>query len=337
MKKIQYPLFIFFFFFSVNQSFAQVPKNIMVEHFTNTRCSICANRNPQFFQNLEDQANPSIFHIAYHPSSPYGNCLFSMHNPSENDGRTNYYNNYGSTPKLVLQGVKLPATIGFGDPAMFTPYLNQTAPLSIDIDQQKSATSIDVTIHVTAEEAHSLGELSLLVGLAEDTVFYASPNGEPEHYNVFRKAFTAVEGTAFTPSSVVGTTESVSFSTPVSVDWDLSRMFTFVVLQDPATKEIIQSQIIAPSASSTILTSIDEVNTLEGLSIFPNPTENFTTIQLQSDKTTTAKVFNLLGEIVLERNFTQKIELNLSSFASGTYFLEIENEEGRAIRKLIKE
>jgi len=125
MKKIQYPLFIFLFFFTANEMLAQVPKKIMVELFTNTRCGICSSKNPQFFTNLDNLNNPNIFHIAYHPSSPYSNCLFSMHNPSENDGRTNYYNNYGSTPKLVIQGEKVPGSTSFGSATMFDNYVDQ--------------------------------------------------------------------------------------------------------------------------------------------------------------------------------------------------------------------
>jgi len=337
MKKIQYPLFVFLFFFTANELLAQVPKKIMVEHFTNTRCGICANKNPQFFTNLENQNNPNIFHVAYHPSSPYGNCQFSMHNPSENDGRTNYYNNYGSTPKLVIQGEKVPGNVSFGAATMFDSYVDQMSSISIDIEQTKSATAMDATIHITAAEDNTLGELSLLVGVAEDTVFYASPNGEPEHYNVFRKAFTAIEGMAYTPMATAGQTDAVTFSTPVLADWDLSRMYIYVILQDPTSKEIIQTQVIAPSATTTVITSIDEFNTLEGLSVFPNPTKEFTTIQLQSTANSTARVFNLLGALVLEKDFTQQVELDLSPFAKGTYFLEIKNEEGQAVRKLIKE
>ena len=337
MKKIQYPLFIFLLFFAATELLAQVPKKVMVEHFTNTRCSICASKNPQFFTNLENQNNPNILHIAYHPSSPYGNCLFSMHNPSENDGRTNYYNNYGSTPKLVIQGEKVSGIVSFGDETMFDDYVGQMSPISIDIEQTKSASSVDVMIHITAAETHNLAELSLLVGLAEDTVFYASPNGEPEHYNVFRKAFTAIEGMAYTSPSIAGETDAVTFSTAVSPDWDLSRMYTYVILQDPTSKEIIQTQVIAPDAFTTIVTSIEEFNTLEGLSVFPNPTKSFTTIQLQSTAVSTVRVFNLLGALVLEKDFTQKTELDLSSFANGAYFLEIKNEEGQAVRKLVKE
>jgi len=337
MKKILYPLFLLLFFFTINSLFAQVSKNIIVEHFTNTRCGICSSKNPQFFQNLENQNNSNIFHVAYHPSSPYSNCQFSQHNPSENDDRTIYYNNYGSTPKLVIQGAKVPGSVSFGDPSMFANYLNQMSPIQIDIDQVKSASSIDAAIHITAAENHNLGELSLYVGLAEDTVFYAAPNGESEHYNVFRKAFTPSNGMAYTPVNVSGETDAVTFNTPVLADWDLARMFIFVILQDPTSKEIIQTQVIAPNVNSTIITSLDELNTLTGLSVFPNPTKDFTTIELQSEKESTTKIFNLLGEVVLEKDFTQKIELNLSAFASGTYFLEIENEEGRAVRKLIKE
>jgi hypothetical protein len=47
----------------------QVAKKIIVEHFTNTKCSICASRNPGFHTNLS--ANPTVQSISIHPSSPY--------------------------------------------------------------------------------------------------------------------------------------------------------------------------------------------------------------------------------------------------------------------------
>jgi hypothetical protein len=36
---------------------AQVTKKIIVEHFTNTKCSVCASRNPGFHTNLN--VNPA--------------------------------------------------------------------------------------------------------------------------------------------------------------------------------------------------------------------------------------------------------------------------------------
>jgi hypothetical protein len=90
-------------FFVSSITLAQVPKKVVVEHFTNTRCSVCASRNPGFYNNYKTQAG--VIHLAIHPSSPYAACVLSQHNPVENDARTNYYGVYGGTPVLVIQGV----------------------------------------------------------------------------------------------------------------------------------------------------------------------------------------------------------------------------------------
>ncbi len=53
-------------------------QSVLVEHFTNTLCSICASRNPGFYQNLQSQQD--VLHIAYHPSSPYAACVLNKQN-----------------------------------------------------------------------------------------------------------------------------------------------------------------------------------------------------------------------------------------------------------------
>ena len=83
-------------------AFSQVPKKAVVEHFTNTNCSVCASRNPGFYTNLNMQTG--VLNLAVHPSSPYPNCLLYQQNATANDARTNYYGIYGSTPRLVING-----------------------------------------------------------------------------------------------------------------------------------------------------------------------------------------------------------------------------------------
>ena len=163
---------------------AQVAQNIVVEHFTNTRCGICANRNPGFYSNLEN--HPDVFHISFHPSSPYSNCVLNNHNTAENDARTNFYNNYGSTPKFVVQGDKITGATDVSKPALFTPYDGMMSPIELKIKQHISVDSIHSDVVVKTVASHSLGTVKLFVAVAEDTVFYNAPNGENEHYDVFR-------------------------------------------------------------------------------------------------------------------------------------------------------
>ena len=100
----------------------EVPRRVVVEHFTNSRCGICANRNPAFYTNLNSQEG--VLHISYHPSSPYSNCVLHQANAAENDGRTNYYDIYGSTPKLVIQGALVPVSTNYGNASIFDNHIN---------------------------------------------------------------------------------------------------------------------------------------------------------------------------------------------------------------------
>ena len=97
---------------------AQVPKKVIVEHFTNTVCSVCASKNPGFYTNLKNQQG--VIHLAVHPSSPYTSCILSKHNVSENDARTNYYGVYGATPRLAIQGVVIASNANYSSAAIFT-------------------------------------------------------------------------------------------------------------------------------------------------------------------------------------------------------------------------
>src|SRR5688572_6916976 len=105
---------------------AQVPKKVIVEHFTNTKCSICASKNPGFYTNLA--AHPGVLHLSVYPSSPYAACLLSQQTQPESDARTNYYGIYGGTPRFIIQGTVLPSNTNYADASIFTPYTGQTSP-----------------------------------------------------------------------------------------------------------------------------------------------------------------------------------------------------------------
>ncbi len=329
-------LFIVALLFVMQSAFGQVAKNVIVEHFTNTNCSICANanKNPAFYTNLE--AHPDALHISYHPSSPYASCVLSQHNPSENDGRTNYYNIYGSTPKLVVQGVLTPSNVAFGSADVFSAYENQTSEVSISIVQTKvSDQSIEATITITGEADHSYTNAKLLVGVAEKLVNYSAPNGEQEHHDVFRKAMTDIAGDAISLPAV-GESISLTFSVDHHEDWDFDQMFSYAILSDGDTQEVIQSQAALPSDNVTT-TSIGETNFLQDLALYPNPVNDWLSIRLDLAKNTIAQIFDVSGQLLLETNFDSEVQMDVSNLAKGIYLLEIKNEEGKAIRKFIKE
>src|SRR5690606_4388636 len=113
----------------------KVPKQMLVEHFTNTLCSVCASRNPGFKANLNNESNYTLLSI--HPSSPYPSCLFNNHDKRGNDGRTKFYGIYGGTPLIALNGPVISSRADYPKPPILDENKNDRRELRIRIDQLK--------------------------------------------------------------------------------------------------------------------------------------------------------------------------------------------------------
>ena len=75
------------------------------------------------------------------------------------------------------------------------------------------------------------------------------------------------------------------------------------------------------------------------ISLFPNPTSFQLEITLQQLSTTShLKIFNPLCKILLEKKFlSPKISVNVEQLPPGIYFVEVENENERVVKKFVKE
>lgn len=80
-------------------------------------------------------------------------------------------------------------------------------------------------------------------------------------------------------------------------------------------------------------TSLDEIAESE-IKIYPNPTTGL--IKIETDQNfSTIKIFDVAGRLLLDRNFTNEIEIG--AFVSGIYFLELGGKDGIYRKKIIKE
>lgn len=72
------------------------------------------------------------------------------------------------------------------------------------------------------------------------------------------------------------------------------------------------------------------------ISIAPNPAKDFATIKLNGNYINTkVEVYNMLGNKTYSGNFDNSIQLNTKNYSNGVYLIQLENELGRAVRKLV--
>lgn len=308
---------------------AQVPKKVLVEHFTNTVCSVCASKNPGFYTNLQNQKG--VIHLAVHPSSPYSSCLLNKQNIPENDARTNYYGVYGATPRLAIEGVVISSNANYSSAAIFTPYLGQTVPASIKIYQRKFGTdSIRTRIVVKTEATHVLSNLKLCVFLAEDTVFYNSPNGETKHFDVFRKSLTGITGVAITLPALVGDSVVYVKSSAANPAWNFQRIYTLAILQDGTSKAIIQCESV-PARKNDIATGIDNAFTDNShVNVFIS-NHTVTILQNKAMENSNFSLFDISGKLILTKDLqTDRETINVTDLSPGIYLYTFKSKGIRA-------
>jgi hypothetical protein len=70
--------------------------------------------------------------------------------------------------------------------------------------------------------------------------------------------------------------------------------------------------------------------------IYPNPTVNTLIISPKNEVLYTCKIYDIQGKLMIERVAQTVLEISLSEFKQGTYFVEVEYNGNKASWKVIK-
>ncbi len=76
-------------------------------------------------------------------------------------------------------------------------------------------------------------------------------------------------------------------------------------------------------------------NTLEGVAIYPNPSEGIVTVSNDNNTTNTIEVYNLVGEKVYTTSASTSTKIDLSSNGTGVYIVKVFNENGSFVERVV--
>lgn len=305
---------------------AQTTKTNIVEHFTNTSCSVCPSNNDNIYSAVD--THTGTLHISFHPSSPFTSDVFNLSNKDENDNRTKFYGIFGSTPKTVVNGSVISIASVSNE---LESLANSTTNFQFDILQtQQTLDSFTVRIKITKLVSDTSTVGLLFVGVSEDTINQTTNNGETIHYNVFRKALTSVNGSEVTLPLVIGDSLVQIFGFKSSSSWNTNRLHTIGVLQHH-TKLLINASTSENQQSETL--EMSDLSIVENV-VFPNPTSNLFYISGPCEKST---VYDSFGKIILEKSWKESEvkKINLIGYSSGIYFVKLTIEGNSKVHRLI--
>ena len=310
--------------------FGQAKKYALVEHFTNTNCSVCASQNPSFYTRVSIETNTDLHHISYHWRTPYTACAYYQVNTVPQDTRADYYGVPGS-PRASLNGATQTSLTNITTAAITAAAT--TSSLSISL-KETTGTARTATVKVKTTATIPVGTYKLYAALVEKKTNYAGPNGETTHHNVFRAFLTAADGNAITPSA---TEQTLSFNyNPADISSAVAaQLYVVTWVQNATTKEVINSATrFDPQTTATKEASIEAQ-----VAVSPNPTTGKVNVTFEKVTPQYLTVCNINGQVLetVKDVKSTSYELNFYNYVAGVYFIKVKSAEGVAIKRIVKE
>ena len=310
---------------------AQAKRYIFLEHFTNSRCGVCASQNPGFYSRLQGYKN-EYHHMTVHPPIPYSQCLLYQANPSDNSARSNFYGIQG-TPTVVVHGLTKKNANGVTE-AVLNAELNKTSPLEIKV-VETGGQNRNVSIEVKTIGSRPSGTYKLYVVALEKELNYSSPNGEKIHYNVFRDFVSSVDGDdinlAITGGSVIK-----NYTVSIQPSWVENQMYMLAWIQDVGSKEVLNSGTKFDGLTATNDFGPDQ------FTIYPNPVKDQLNIQFKQSLSLDSKlsISNLFGKELYTfqiKNGQNQFHLPVTEWNKGIYFVKIQTGKKQVTKKWLKD
>ncbi len=311
--------------------FAQqnVKKYVLMEHFTNTRCGVCAANNPGYYNTINAQAQ-SVHHISIHSSIPYSACVLYQANTAPQDARATYYGLAG-TPSVSINGANLVSANSI-NATNLTTEVAKTSPIAVRVSEISGVAGYTANIDIKTYNTIPSGTYKLFVAVVEKTVAYAAPNGESTHKDVFRRFLSATTGDDITLASI-GNTANKSYNIS---NFDPATSFVLAFVQETASKVVLNSG----TRFDPNLTALEDLATQQNIHFYPNPVTNGTltwTADANVRSFQNVQIFNMLGQNVFaQKTWNAGETINLSNLTSGIYELRLMSETGKiAIQKIV--
>jgi hypothetical protein len=78
-----------------------------------------------------------------------------------------------------------------------------------------------------------------------------------------------------------------------------------------------------------------ETNTLEGVSVYPNPSTGLITVSNDNGFANSIRISNTAGQIVYTQDVNAEVTVDLASFGAGMYVVTVEGDNGSLVEKVV--
>lgn len=241
-------------------AYAQVPKKVLIEEFTNTGCPPCAATDP-IVEEWESENIENVVFLKWHVDWPSDNDPYNLANANEPKRRGPTYYKVSGVPTFFVNGAKAAySNVASLEPALNTAFSDAretTSPFELSVVHSIVGDSIiaNVTVKLVGE-APADTDLRLAAVFAERYNQFLGTNGRLFHTSIVRKvapglATTGAIATGGALTIAAGETQTLRFAAEIGETWNRDQLMSVAFIQSAATKEVHQAGWTLPSVRVT--------------------------------------------------------------------------------------
>jgi hypothetical protein len=315
--------------FTVNVVDNFAVRQTLMEVFTSSTCGPCRPGN----ENMDDVVVPTI--------TDYTIVKYQQDFPGAGDpyvtqtavNRRGYYA-INSIPRMEIDG-QWDQNAASLNKSIFEGF--QAVPAFMEFNMNTTEymlTNVTVDFDIDILEDYPAGNYVVQTAIVEKrTDQNVASNGETEFFYVMMDMLPDENGAAIS-GLTKGNTINVNRTTDMASTFveEMSDLKVVVWVENSQTKEVMNSAW----ADLTQAIGLEE-SALASANIFPNPANDFFTIELTQATDFNVEVLNVAGQTVLANNFTDvnTATLNTSSLSAGVYLVNVISGTEKATKRLV--
>lgn len=295
----------------------------MIEKFTGSTCNPCASYNGSTFNAFYTAQNANFNYVAYQMNWPgTGDPYYTL----EGGVRRDFYG-VNAITSLWISGSEYSTS---NDQATLTAHLTSQAARTgyFELSGTRTLTASNATVNYNITPYLSGTYVLLAAVIEKTTTGNVATNGETQFKHVMMKMVPNASGTSLTLTAGVPVSGTITASLAGTFVEDITDCEVILYLQNPVTKEIMQSFKAADQLSTVS-------NTLSTVKLYPNPASDI--IRLSNVEKVSIEVTDLMGKTVLSLNdVTEQTDINVSALQSGVYLFTVKNDTINQTIKFVK-
>ena len=295
----------------------------LLEKFTGSTCVPCANYNNTVFNSFYASQNQNFNYIAYQMNWPgTGDPYYT----AEGGVRRTFYG-VNSITSLWIDGVNY--STGNSQSAL-TAHVNAEATKTgyFGLSANRNLSGGNALINYTVTPYLSGNYVLHAAVIEKTTTGNVASNGETSFKHVMMKMVPNASGTTINCTAGTPISGQISASIASTFIEQVSDLEVIVFIQNPTTKEIMQSY------KATDALSLED-NAIAKVKLYPNPASN--SIQFANVQDATIMITDVTGKVVLQSaGVDENSIINVSHLNSGIYMVNIKNELMNETVKFVK-